>query len=131
MDSSKKEFLKKHKLDLIIVFICFSICLSSWLGLYFYLSSSNESKIANVYLRNEIILSVNLSKENEERETRVSGSNGYLLLGIKKDHICVKESSCPNKYCIHQGYTSSFPIVCAYNNITIKIENSSNYEVII
>lgn len=131
MGSSKKEFFKKHKLDLIIVFVCFFLCLSSCLGLYFYLSSNKESKIANVYLKNEIILTLDLSKEKEERETRIKGSNGYLLLGIKKDHICVKESSCPNKYCIHQGYTSSFPIVCAYNNITIKIENASNYEVII
>ena len=130
MDSSN-SFLKKHKIDLIIIIVSFALCLSSCLGLYFYSSSKKDNKIANVYLRNEIILSIDLSSQKEEREININGSHGLMKLGIKKDHICVKESSCPHKYCINQGYTSSFPIVCSYNDITIKIENSSPYEVIL
>lgn len=130
MDSSK-SFFKKHKIDLIIVIVSFALCLSSCLGLYFYSSSKKENKIANVYLKNEVILSIDLSKEKEEREIKISGTHGEMKLGVKKDHICVKESSCPHKYCINQGYTSSFPIVCSFNDITIKIESSSPYEVIL
>lgn len=130
MDSSK-SFFKKHKIDLIIVIVSFALCLSSCLGLYFYSSSKKESKIANVYLKNEIILSIDLSKEKQEREINTSGTHGEMKLGVKKDYICVKESSCPHKYCINQGYTSSFPIVCSFNDITIKIESSSPYEVIL
>lgn len=130
MDFSK-SFFKKHKIDLIIVIVAFALCLSSCLGLYFYSSSKKENKIANVYLKNEIILSIDLSKEKEEREINISGTHGVMKLEVKKDRICVKESGCPHKYCINQGYTSSFPIVCSFNDITIKIESSSPYEVIL
>ena len=72
-----------------------------------------------------------LSKEKQEREINISGTHGEMKLGVKNGYICVKESSCPHKYCINQGYTSSFPIVCSFNDITIKIESSSPYEVIL
>ncbi len=128
---SSNSFIKKHKVDLIIIIVSFALCLSSCLGLYFYSVSNKGNKIANIYLRNEIILSIDLAKEKEEKEISINGSHGKMKLGIKKDHVCVKESSCPHKYCINQGYTSSFPIICSYNDITIKIESSSPYEVIL
>lgn len=122
-------FIKKHKVDFIILLIIVFSCLIGSLSFYLPRMFDNENNnTAFVYLKDEVIYQFDLDNENKEREFLIHGSNGSMVLGLRKNEICVKESSCPHKYCVNQGYinsSSSFPIVCSYNQISIYVSSSS------
>lgn len=66
----------------------------------------------------------------EDRVYEVEGKMGEMLIEVKGGKIGVKQSGCPNQYCVHQGYhDGGASIVCAYNEVMIGFQ-SSDYEVI-
>lgn len=71
--------------------------------------------------------SVSLS---DDRVYAVEGKMGEMLIEVKDGKIGVKQSGCPNQYCVHQGFRDGgASIVCAYNEVMIGFQ-TSDYEVI-
>lgn len=67
---------------------------------------------------------------DEDRIYEVQGKMGEMLLEVRDGKIGVKQSGCPNQYCVHQGYhDGGASIVCAYNEVMISFE-TGDYEVI-
>lgn len=122
------NFLKKYKLDILIIVILLILSLIGSLC-FIFLKNPNHN-VANIYVMNELKESIDLSKENEVRYLEFDGKNGRVKVEVKKEEIKIIESSCPNKYCIHQGVaTSSRPIICAYNEVLIELKSQKDFDV--
>ena len=53
----------------------------------------------------------------------VEGAAGKTTFRIHEGKVCITDSACPNKICVHSGFSN--PIVCMPNDVIITIEKSS------
>lgn len=92
-----------------------------------YISKNNASAIAEIYQDSKLIKVVDLSKE--DTFTISSQDDSYNTIHINLDgEIAIIEASCPDKTCVHTGYTSTpaKPIICLPNKLEIKIVLEDN-----
>lgn len=124
-----KKFLKKYKVDIILILTLLTISLSSFLALKF--SGSMTDNIAYIYVGDNIQHEIDLSKENNEiRYMIVDGKHGEVKIAIRKNDIRIVESTCPNKDCIHQGSATSLkPVICIYNEVRIELQGKKDVDV--
>lgn len=111
--------LKKYWKEVIIIGLVFIA-----LGIFYVLSINNKNDAyAYVHHKDELILEIDLSKINNTTTYDVMGSYSTLYLECQKNQIRVKdvEETCPNKICINYGYVSNGVIICAPNEIMIKV----------
>ena len=90
--------------------------------------STKDNRYANVYLQNEPSFAIDLSKKEEKDYPVYALNNEKILLTIHtndKGEVAVSYSTCPHQDCVNMGYVSvtNKPIVCAYNQVYIVIEN--------
>ena len=123
-----KKYLKSHLIDFIIIGSLIIVALISLLIIE-SIAAKNSVK-AEVYIKGELVLTIDLDKETAEREIVL---NENIKLMVKKGAIKVLENNCPSNYCVNQGYSSSpaKPIICAYYGLYIKlISDSSDIDVV-
>lgn len=107
-----------------------SLLLVAIISLILVISSRQTNKVyANVYVQNEVVLSIDLSKK-EEKDYTVHGIKGELTIHTHDGAICVSHSNCPHQDCVKMGYVSvsNKPIICAYNQTYILIEGKAEYD---
>lgn len=124
-----KEFLKKYKVDIIVVGI---LLIASLIGVLSFniINNYSSDSIAAIYSMNQLIEEIDLSKENEPRYFFIEGKHGDVKIEVKKDEIRIVESTCPSKSCILEGLAkSSKPIICAYNEIYIELKGDKSTDV--
>ncbi len=119
---------KEHRNDLILIICLIVGLLGAFLGIF--LSRKKENLVAKIYVRNELVETVELSK-SEDYEFEIEGTKGKLVVSIKDHAIAIIDADCPHKDCVHTGYVSETnkPIICAYNQVYIVIDGSSDYDV--
>ena len=114
--------------DIILVV---SLLLVAIISLIVVLSTRTRTNlIAKVYVQNDIVETIDLSKK-EEKDYTVHGINGDLTIHTRDGQICVLKSNCPHQDCVKMGYigSSNRPIICAYNAVYIVIEGNAEYDV--
>ena len=89
------------------------------LVLYFLFQGNNN--YAYVYYDKELILTVDLSVE---KEYKVVGYNGELVLEVKDNKLRVKKEESNYHLCSKQGFTNRGSIVCLPNKIVIEFKNN-------
>jgi len=124
---------KKHIGEFIIIGILLVIGIIA--AIIVGVNSKKGNFIANVYHKNEVVMTIDLSKEKEEsRLLSYTVSDGDMVIEVKKNAIRIKESPCPNKDCVNTGWItdSSKPIICLHYQVCIELINSnSSYDVVI
>ena len=116
---------KKLRNDIIMIA---SLLLVAVISLILVLASRSKAvRYAKVYVKNELVLTIDLSKK-EEKDYPVHGLNGDLTIHTHNGAVCVSHSNCPHQDCVKTGYvnTSNRPIICAYNATYIVIEGLAN-----
>jgi hypothetical protein len=58
----------------------------------------------------------------------VKGINGDTIIEIKDKKVCIKDSPCPNKICIHNGWIEKGTIVCLPNRVVVTVVSRENKE---
>ncbi|MDD8049569.1 MAG: NusG domain II-containing protein [Thomasclavelia sp.] len=106
--------MKKTKNNIIfIIVLIIVICLS------FFINRTNSinNEYVNVYVNNKLVNQYNL-KIN--KTVKVNNTNTFIISDKK---VWMKESTCTNKICIHQGKISKNGemIVCLPNEVILKI----------
>ncbi len=104
------------------------------IGLLVYSSSRGAAtNVARIYRQNDLIFTLDLEKEGEERDLDVEGTHSPMVFTVKKGAIKVKYSGCPSQYCVHQGYHSGKdgPLVCAYNGVYVTFEGGAGGNVVV
>ncbi|MFZ3122549.1 MAG: NusG domain II-containing protein [Thermodesulfovibrionales bacterium] len=65
---------------------------------------------------------------NSNATIAVKGINGDTVVEIKNRKVRIKESPCPNKICVHQGWIDRGAVVCLPNRVMVFIEGSEGRE---
>ena len=96
--------------------------------LLFKLTSVKSNKVANVYYENQVILTIDLS--GEEQDYIVKGYNGNVKIKAGNGKIKVVEETSEKHLCSKQGYIkeSYETIVCLPNKIVIKITSNNDLD---
>lgn len=110
--------MNKHDCKLIVGLL---IVIGFILVMFSVMEKSN-TKIAKVYYENQVISTIDLTKNSEYQ---VEGYNGVVNIVVKDGKIKVDSENSPQHLCSKQGYISASyeTIICLPNKITITIEN--------
>lgn len=65
---------------------------------------------------------------NSDATIAVKGISGDTVVEIKNRKVRIKESPCPNKICIHNGWIDRGTVVCLPNRVTVFIDNAEGKE---
>ena len=120
-----KEFFIRYWRDFVIVFGV-AICSVSTILVVRAVTSKNAVS-AVIYQQNEALLQIDLSKESDEvREIKFPKEDVNIVIGVKKNAICILSSDCPHQDCVNMGWTSSSsrPIICAHYKVSIEITSA-------
>ena len=115
------------------LFLIIGLLLVAAVSLLIVLSlRKKDNLIAKVYVKNEVVEVIDLSKKLDE-DYYIDGINGKVHVHTHDGAIAVVESNCPHQDCVHMGYINdtNHPIICAYNAVYIVIEGSGNGDVVL
>jgi hypothetical protein len=62
----------------------------------------------------------------QEKDLAVEGPHGETIIEIKEEKLRVKDSPCPRKQCVKQGWIERGIIVCLPNKVVITVDNDSD-----
>lgn len=93
-------------------------------------AKQSSSALAKVYYENELVLTIDMSKDGEYD---VEGYNGNVHIVVVDNKIKVEEENSPKHLCSKQGFISSSneAIVCLPNKILIQIESKDSLDTVI
>ena len=106
--------MNKSDLKFIIIILIASLVL-------FLVSRIDNSNSASVYYDNNLVLQIDLSKDNIYD---VEGFNGNVEIEVKDGKLRVKEEDSPLHICSKQGFMNRGSIVCLPNKIVINFDNN-------
>lgn len=115
----------KNKKTVIIFSIVLLILVLACIVLILLGSNGNGKKYAYIYSENELLEIIDLSSV-KSREIRVESDNGYNIINVSEQGICVSEADCPDKTCVNTGYTKSplLPVICMPNRLEIIVKDA-------
>lgn len=95
----------------LVCLICFNAC------------SNDENLIAEVYFENNVILTIDFEKLEDETIYYVDGAKGKVGIKASKKGVWIFDANCPDQLCIKQGIISNSAqtITCLPNKIIIKL----------
>lgn len=110
-----------NKNDWILISII--IILSSGLFLIYFFNKT-EADIAYVYHADDLILTIDLTIDNQYE---VNGDNGIVRIEVLNNKIRVVEENSPRHLCSKQGFISNSgqAIICLPNKIIIELPNEN------
>lgn len=92
-------------------------------------AAGSSAPVADIYQDGVLIKSLDLHSCGDQTFT-VSGDNGcYNIIEVRDGKIGITSASCPDKICVHQGFTDSpmLPVTCLPNSVVITVhEPESN-----
>ncbi len=116
-------FLKKHKFDILLIG---SLVLLALIFVISFQLLKSEGSYVSVTVNKIETKTYSLS---ENREYKILNGDEYNILVIKDGYAYIKEASCPDKLCVHQGKVKNNgeQLICLPNKtiITVVSENES------
>jgi len=110
-----------HFADIVLMIIIIgAIAYTSWWALH-----SRQKQKVFIYKDNELWGVFELSKDQEitiDEHNRVQIAQGKVRMSY---------ADCPGQRCVKQGYTSSLPIICLPNRVTVEVSDSENHHKLI
>lgn len=112
----------------LLALIVLLVAASVFACIYFY-TSREDAAIAQIYQDGTLIETIDLSTVSETYQFTIEGTDSaYNTIEVRPDGIGIVDASCPDKLCIHTGFThsSSLPIVCLPNKLVIELHEKSD-----
>lgn len=115
-----------NKADKIVILLLLGIGI-----LFFFLKPKKKSSYAEVYLKNERILTIDL--HTEIRTYTVNGTLGKVIIEAGEGKIRVIEENSPNHICSKQGWVSQVndTIICLPNEVIIELSGKEKLDTIV
>ena len=113
-----------NKNDIKLVIVLFVVII----GIFIFISVTKEKgSIAEVYYEDKMILSIDLSIDNEYV---VDGELGDVVLEVKDGMVRVKSENSPKNICSKEGFIgdSSRTLICLPNKIIVKIVGDNDID---
>lgn len=113
-----------NKNDIKLIVVVFVVVILSIILLNIF---KKNGSFAKVYYEDDLILTIDLSKDNNYK---VDGYNGEVLIEVKDNKIRVEKENSPKHLCSKQGFIDSTmqTIVCLPNKIIIEIEGNKELD---
>lgn len=120
MNHSDKKLLS---IALLIVIVLFGVL---------FFTSSKDNKNALVYYEDQLLLTIDLSKEGNNYY-EVDGALGKVKLETHNGKIRVIEENSPNHLCSKQGFIqeSYQVLICLPNKVVVKIEAHNEIDTVV
>ncbi|MEG0569087.1 MAG: NusG domain II-containing protein [Erysipelotrichales bacterium] len=114
--------LKLNKYDIILSFVVV-ILASIFLVFVLLQDRGDESKVAKVYYKNNLVHTFNL-EDKKKQEFSTKATMGNVKIEAKNGKVRVVDETSRRNLCSIQGWSDSTtnPIVCLPNDLYIKIE---------
>lgn len=113
-----KKILNKYDLILIIILLVLSALIYNYLD-------NRENLIAEIHYKEKLIYKLDLNND------KIVEIDEGITAEIKNGKIRLIESTCKNKYCVKQGWSNSFPIICVPNKLLILITDNKKEKLLI
>jgi len=84
-----------------------------------------SSKQVEISYHNKFVDSVPLEKD------RIIDVDEGIVVEIEDGKVRMKESTCKNKYCVKQGWSNRYPIICVPNELSVVIKSKQREEILI
>ena len=119
---------KELRNDLILIASLIAVIIAGFLAVL--LTRKKSNLVAKIYVKNELVQTIDMNKSGDQ-ELAIEGAKGTLMVVIKDHSIGVVEAECPHQDCVHTGFVkeTNHPIICAYNQVYIIVEGTSDYDV--
>jgi len=91
----------------------------------FFITNDISVKQVEISYHNKFVASVPLDKD------RIIDIDEGIVVEIKGGKVRIKESTCKNQYCVKQGWSNRFPIICVPNEVSIVIKSKQKEEMLI
>ena len=112
------------------IILCLSILLI--IGILYGITKidNHKHKEAIVYYNNDIVLKIDMDKDDTYQ---VNGDNGIVIIEVLNNKIRVNEENSPKHICSKQGFINSSheSIICLPNKIVIEIKDSMDIDTIV
>lgn len=117
INSIKKNFTLA---DILLIIFLLSVAIF----MIFLIKDDITSKFVEINYDNKFVDSIPLDKD------RIINIDEGIVVEIKDGKVRVKESTCKNQFCVDQGWSNHFPIICVPNRLSVVIKNKKE-EIII
>ena len=84
---------------------------------------ASKSRVVRITMDGQVILERDMAEFAEPMEYRITSSSGEMVIFLSSEKVYVKESSCPDKICMHTGELSKNGdgAVCLPNRVVVQI----------
>lgn len=107
--------------DIVLIFFLLSIVVF----MFVLIKDDISAKQVDISYHNKFVVSVPLDKD------RIIDIDEGIIVEIKDGKVRIKESTCKNKYCVKQGWSNRFPIICIPNEVSVVIKSKKEEEMLI
>ena len=85
---------------------------------------SVSKPVAYIYLKGELIETIDLNAVVIPYEFTVESDLGYNTIRVENGSVAIVEADCPDQICVNQGSISdsAVPIVCLPHRLVIQIK---------
>jgi hypothetical protein len=87
-------------------------------GIFIFREFFPSGSLVNISARNRTVYKLPL---DEDRLVSVRGSLGNSIVEIKDGKVHMKDSPCPRKLCVKQGWTDRGSITCLPNGVVVTV----------
>jgi hypothetical protein len=94
------------------------LLVSALSGFFFVKKLFPSGDIVKIGLDNKTVYTLPLG---EDRTVSVTGPLGDSIIEIKGGRVHMKDSPCPDKLCVQQGWTDRGAIICLPNKVVISL----------
>jgi hypothetical protein len=111
MIKNLKKILTPADIVLIVILLIIS-------GIFLWGMNKNyRNKEVEIYYHNQLVKKCDLSQDQ-----LIEIAPG-ITAEIENGKVRMKESTCRNRYCVKQGWSDRFPIICVPNEVSIVIKS--------
>ena len=102
--------------------LCAITAILALLSIFLVISDRKGSKKAYIYSEGELIRTVLL---DEDTGFTVSTEKGHNVITVRNGKIGVTEADCPDKTCVHTGFTDNpfLPVICIPHRLEITVRD--------
>jgi hypothetical protein len=89
---------------------------------------AGDARYVRITQDGEVLLEKNLSDFSEPMEYKITSERGEMVIYISSEKVYVRDSSCADKICMHQGELTSpgDGAVCLPNRVVVQIVSGSD-----
>jgi len=107
--------------DIFLIFILLVIALIFFL----IFNKIEDQRVVKVFYHNKLIKKLDLNND------QIFKIDEGIKLEIKNGRVRMLESTCKRQYCVEQGWSDLYPVICVPNQILISIEKNSESGILI